>query len=189
MLTEDTIFLPRRQPSKIETIPIISEPTNSRGRFIFPSPALTPVTSESAESAIERASASRAEMLFELSVSASAPLKYKDAGLDLQRFFWVIILLKKFCSRLKIPRKINSTDEIISHKFSGTANLIISAKPTDRHRKAVPIALIISEERKGIFIPALPIPTAAAKQSVQTAAISNNVLIATTSIWQRYYSL
>ncbi len=177
MLKEETIFLPSRQPIDIAATPAISAPPHRSGRFILPSPALIPVTSESAERAIESATASFGEMLLELSVSAAAPLKYNAAGLLWASFFLLTIFLKQLLNRLNIPSDRRSTVEIIPHMFSGITILSISANPTDRHRNAVPTALIISDERNGIFIPALPIPIAAAKQSVQTAVISKRIFI------------
>ena len=80
-LREVTIFLPSRQPSDTEAIPARKESTHRSGIFILPSPALIPVTSESADSATASAAASAGEMLFELSLSAEVPSKRRVAGL------------------------------------------------------------------------------------------------------------
>ena len=93
---------------------------------------------------------------------------------------------------MKSPSAMSRIEEIIPQSSSGTASLIISAKPTARQRKRVPTELIMRVERKGILIPALPIPTAAAKLSVQTAVISRMIFIIadnTAPLIVRYYSL
>ena len=164
-------------------------PALSRGRLIFPSPALTPVTRESAESAIERVSASRGDMLLELSVSAAVPSKKSAAGLSFLTFLRFSMSLKKFWKRLKSPSESRSKKEIILQRFSGTASLITSANATEQERKSVPIKLIISEERNGIFIPALPIPIAAANPSVHTAIIRSSIFIVRVTLWILGYGL
>ena len=53
---------------------------------------------------------------------------------------------------------------------------IRSANAAEPDKNSAPVKLIITEERTGIFIPAAPMPAAAANPSVQTAAVRRRIL-------------
>ena len=166
-------IFPSFQPNIIEPRPAAKVIAESTGRLILPSPALTPVTTESAERAIASAAASFAEMLLELSLSAAVPSKRRIAGFLVQE----IMLLKKFLKRLKIPKAISSRNETVLQRASGTASFAAPARATETLRKRVPVKLIMTAERNGSFIPALPIPIAAAKPSIDTAVTKSRDFI------------